>query len=302
MRLQFVLSEMAIGLRRNLSMTVSVVLVTMVSLVFFGFGLLSSMQVNAMKDFWYGKVEVWIALCPSRSAEPSCATGEITQAQKNELATQLQSLEPLVQKVYFESKQEAYDHFVEQFKDSAIRDSVKPDQMQESYRIKLSDPKKYDVVASAFEGAPGVEKVIDQRKLLGTLFTALNRMSLSAWGFAVAMTLSAVLLVATTARLSAFNRRREIGIMRLVGASNLLIQLPFLLEAVLATVLGAGLAVGILFSFVHFAVQGWLAQKLQFIPFVTGADVVAITPLVVGVGLVIAVLASFFTMRRYLKV
>ncbi|GAB3593261.1 permease-like cell division protein FtsX [Angustibacter peucedani] len=302
MRLQFVLSEMAIGLRRNLSMTVSVVLVTMVSLVFFGFGLLSSMQVNAMKDFWYGKVEVWIALCPSRSAEPSCATGEVTQAQKNELATQLDSLKPLVKTVYFESKQEAYDHFVEQFKDSAIRDSVKPDQMQESYRVKLSDPKKYDVVASAFEGAPGVEKVIDQRKLLGTLFTALNRMSLSAWGFAIAMTLSAVLLVATTVRLSAFNRRREIGIMRLVGASNLLIQLPFLLEAVLATVLGAGLAVGILFSFVHFAVQGWLAEKLQFIPFVTGADVLAITPLVGGVGLVIALLASFFTMRRYLKV
>ena len=116
MRLQFVLSEMAIGLRRNLSMTVSVVLVTMVSLVFFGFGLLSSMQVKAMQDFWYGKVEVWIALCPSRSAEPSCAAGEVTQAQKNELATQLESLKPLVKTVYFESKQEAYDHFVEQFK------------------------------------------------------------------------------------------------------------------------------------------------------------------------------------------
>ena len=302
MRLQFVLSEMAIGLRRNLSMTVSVVLVTMVSLVFFGFGLLSSMQVNAMKDFWYGKVEVWIALCPARSAEPSCAGGEVTQAQKDALAQQLESLKPLVKTVYFESKQEAYDHFVQQFKDSAIRDSVKPDQMQESYRVKLSDPKKYDVVASAFEGAPGVEKVIDQRKLLGTLFTALNRMSLAAWGFAVAMTLSAVLLVATTVRLSAFNRRREIGIMRLVGASNLLIQLPFLLEAVLATVLGAALAVGILYGFVHFAVQGWLAQKLQFIPFVTGADVASITPLVGGVGLVIAVLASFFTMRRYLRV
>lgn len=302
MRLQFVLSEMAIGLRRNLSMTVSVVLVTMVSLVFFGFGLLSSMQVNAMKDFWYGKVEVWVALCPARSAEPSCATGEVTQAQKDELSRQLESLKPLVKTVYFESKQEAYDHFVQQFKDSAIRDSVKPDQMQESYRVKLSDPKKYDVVASAFQGAPGVEKVIDQRKLLGTLFTALNRMSLAAWGFAVAMTLSAVLLVATTVRLSAFNRRREIGIMRLVGASNLLIQLPFLLEAVLATVIGAGLAVGILFSFVHFAVQGWLAQKLQFIPFVTASDVASVTPLVGGVGLVIAVLASFFTMRRYLRV
>lgn len=302
MRLQFVLSEMAIGLRRNLSMTVSVILVAMVSLVFLGVGLLSSMQVGAMKDFWYGKVEVWIALCPARSAEPSCATGEVTQAQKNELAAQLDSLKPLVKTVYFESKQDAYNNFVEQFKDSAIRDSVKPEQMQESYRVKLSDPKKYDVVASAFQGAPGVEKVIDQRKLLGTLFSALNWMSWIAWGFAVASTLAAVLLVATTVRLSAFSRRREIGIMRLVGASNLLIQLPFLLEAILAMVIGAGLAVGLLFAFSHFVVQGWLAQKLQFIPFITSMDVLTITPIVVGAGLVIAVLSSFATMRRYLKV
>src|SRR3954447_7930724 len=292
MRLQFVISEMGIGLRRNLSMTVSLVLVTMVSLVFFGFGLLSSMQVNEMKDFWYGKVEVWIALCPARSLEPSCASGEVTQAQKDEMSQQLDSLKPLVKTVYFESKQEAYDHFVQQFKDSAIKDSVKPDQMQESFRVKLSDPKKYDVVASAFEGAPGVERVIDQRKLLSTLFYALNRMSLSAWGFAVAMTLSAVLLVATTVRLSAFNRRREIGIMRLVGASNLLIQLPFLLEAMLATLIGTALAVGVLYLFLDLAVQGWLAEKLQFIPFLATGDLLTIVPLVVGVGLLISVLAS----------
>ena len=302
MRLQFVLSEMAIGLRRNLSMTVSVVLVTIVSLVFFGFGLLSSMQVNAMKDFWYGKVEVWIALCPARSAEPSCASGEVTQAQKDALAQQLDSLKPLVKTVYFESKQEAYDHFVQQFKDSAIRDSVKPDQMQESYRVKLSDPKKYDVVASAFEGAPGVEKVIDQRKLLGTLFTALNRMSLAAWGFAFAMTLSAVLLVATTVRLSAFNRRREIGIMRLVGASNLLIQLPFVLEAVLATLVGAVIAIGLLWAGVEFGITGFLARLLPFFRFITTSDVLAITPVLLGTGLAMAVVASFFTLRRYLRV
>ena len=302
MRLQFVLSEMVIGLRRNLSMTVSLVLVTMVSLVFFGFGLLSSMQVNEMKDFWYGKVEVWIALCPARSLEPSCATGEVTQAQKDQLSAQLDSLKPLVKTVYFESKDEAYNHFVQQFKDSAIKDSVKPDQMQESFRVKLSDPKKYDVVASAFEGAPGVERVIDQRKLLSTLFYALNRITIGAWIFAGAMTLSAILLVATTVRLSAFNRRREIGIMRLVGASNLFIQLPFLLEAILATVLGSVIAIGTLWALTHFAVQGWLAQKMQFIPFVTGADVLTIAPIVAGIGLVIAVLTSFLTMRRYLKV
>jgi cell division transport system permease protein len=302
MRPRFVLSEMATGLRRNLSMTVSLVLVTMVSFTFLGLGLMSSMQSSAIKSFWYGKVEVWVSLCPARSDIASCAEGEATAAQKAELSRQLASLRPLVQKVYFESKHEAYQHFVEQFKDSAIRDTVKPEQMQESFRVKLSDPEKYDVVASAFEGAPGVERVIDQRKLLSTLFTFLNWMSLAGWAFAAATTLAAILLVATTVRLSAFNRRREIGIMRLVGASNLLIQLPFVLEAILATLVGGLLAGGVLFAFADLFLQGWLSPKLKFIPFVTGGDVLAVTPVLLGVALLVSVVTSLLTMRRYLRV
>ena len=302
MRLQFVLSEMAIGLRRNLSMTVSVVLVTMVSLFFFGFGLLSNAQVDAMKDDWYGKIEVSIFLCPQNSEEANCATGEATQAQKDELQTQLNSLRPLVQRVYFESKQQAYDRFTKQFKNSVISQSVKPEQMPESFRVKLSDPRKYAVVASAFEGAPGVESVLDQRKLLQNLFSVLNGLTLASGGFAAAMTVSALLLVATTVRLSAFSRRREIGIMRLVGASRWLIQLPFVLEAVLATVLGAAIAVGVLLAGVHFGLTGFLARKLLFIRFIGTADVLRVAPWLLLTGLAISVVASIATMRRYVRI
>jgi cell division transport system permease protein len=302
MRPQFVLSEMVGGLRRNLSMTVSLVLVTMVSFTFLGLGLLSYMQSSDIKSFWYGKVEVWISLCPVRSEVASCGEGEVTEAQKAELNRQLESLRPLVEKVYFESKEEAYQHFGEQFKDSAIRDTVTADQMQESFRVKLSDPEKYDVVASAFQGAPGVERVIDQRKLLGTLFTFLNLMTLAGIAFAGATTLAAGLLVATTVRLSVFNRRREIGIMRLVGASNMFIQLPFILEAILATMLGALLASGLLFGFTHFFLQGWLSPKMQFIPFVAVRDVLVVAPALLAVALLVSVLTSFLTMRRYLRI
>ncbi len=299
---QFVFSEMLIGLRRNLSMTISLVLVTMVSFTFLGLGLLSSLQSSAIKSFWYGKVEVWISLCPARSEVASCSQGEVTQAQKAELQQQLESLKPLVDKVYFETKDEAYRHFVEQFKDSAIRDTVKPEQMPESFRVKLSQPEKYDVVASAFQGAPGVERVIDQRKLLATLFTFLNWMSLAGWAFAGATTIAAVLLVATAVRLSAFNRRREIGIMRLVGASNLFIQLPFILEAILATLAGAILSVGMLYAFARFFLQNWLSPKLKFIPFVGGSEVATIAPVLLGVALIVAITTSFITMRRYMRV
>ena len=302
MRLQFVLSEMGIGLRRNLSMTISVVLVTMVSLFFFGFGLLSSAQVSTMKDYWYDRVEVSIFMCGQASEVPNCADGEVTQAQRTELETQLNSLKPLVQTVYYESKQESFQRFKEQFKNSAILDNLKVDQMPESFRVKLSDPQKYAVIASAFQGAPGVEQVLDQRALLGNLFKVLNVLTWVARGFAIVMTVSAVLLVATTVRLSAFSRRRETGIMRLVGASNLLIQLPFVLEAVLATIVGAIIATGLLWAGVHFGVTGFLSPLLPFFRFITTGDVVAVAPLLFATGLAMAIFASFFTLRRYLRV
>lgn len=302
MRLQFVLSEMGIGLRRNLSMTISVVLVTMVSLFFFGFGLLSSAQVTTMKDYWYGRVEVSIFLCGQTSEVANCAEGEVTKAQRAELETQLSSLKPLVQTVYYESKKEAFQHFTQQVKDHAILDNLKVDQMPESFRVKLSDPQKYPVIASAFQGAPGVEQVKDQRALLDNLFKVLNVLTWVARGFAAVMTISALLLVVTTVRLSAFSRRRETGIMRLVGASNLLIQLPFVLEAVLATIVGAAIATGLLWAGVHFGVTGFLSPLLPFFRFITTADVVSVAPVLFGTGLAMAVLASFFTLRRYLRV
>lgn len=302
MRLQFVLSEMGIGLRRNLSMTISVILVTMVSLFFFGFGLLSSAQVSTMKDYWYDRVEVSIFLCGEASEVANCADGEVTQAQRAELEDQLNSLKPLVQTVYYESKQESFQRFKEQFKNSAILDNLKVEQMPESFRVKLSDPQKYAVIASAFQGAPGVEQVLDQRALLGNLFKVLNVLTWVARGFAIVMTVSAVLLVATTVRLSAFSRRRETGIMRLVGASNLLIQLPFVLEAVLATVVGAAIATGLLYAGVHFGVTGFLSPLLPFFRFITTSDVLAVAPVLFATGLAMAVVASFFTLRRYLRV
>jgi cell division transport system permease protein len=204
--------------------------------------------------------------------------------------------------VYYESKQESFKRFKEQFKNSAILDNLKVDQMPESFRVKLSDPTKYAVIASAFQGAPGVEQVLDQRALLGNLFKVLNVLTWVARGFAIVMTVSAVLLVATTVRLSAFSRRRETGIMRLVGASNLLIQLPFVLEAVLATVVGAAIATGLLWAGVHFGVTGFLSPLLPFFRFITTSDVVTVAPLLFATGLVMAIVASFVTLRRYLRV
>jgi cell division transport system permease protein len=304
MRLQFVLSEIAIGLRRNLTMTISVIMVTLVSLFLFGLGILSQKQVSTMKDYWYDRVQVSIFLCGKDSDTASCSAGEVSQSQKDQILTDLKSpqLAPYIERVFFESKQEAYDRFKQQFKDSVLSDNVTVDQMPESYRVRLKNPQQYAVVSQVFAARPGVESVEDQRKVLDQLFSLLNRLTFYSWVLALITLACSMLLVATTIRLTAFTRRRETGIMRLVGASNLFIQLPFILESVIAATVGAVLASGALVAVTHFEIQGRLSHTLKIFNYVGVSDALSVVPWMILVGVLIAGVSSFVTLLRYLKV
>jgi cell division transport system permease protein len=304
MRLQFILSEILVGLRRNLAMTVSVVLVTFVSLTFVGAGALLQMQIGTMKDYWYDRVQVSIFLCVADSEAPTCAEGEVSQAQRDSIVAALESgpLAPYVEKYFYESKAEAFERFKEQFEDTAIADNVTEDQMPESYRVRLKNPEEYQVVAEYFTGFPGVEEVQDQRRLLDRFFAVLNVFTLVSVVFAAVMIVAAALLIATTIRLSAFSRRRETGIMRLVGASKLLIQMPFLLEGVLAATIGAGLATAGLWAALHYGVEGWLTQTLPLFSYIGTSEVLVVAPFLFAAGIVLAGVSSILTLGRYLKV
>jgi len=299
-RAQFVLSELWVALRRNLSMSISVALVTMVSVLFLGLGVLAQRQVDTMKDYWYDRVQVSIFLCTAKSDLPNCATGSVTQSQRKDIRTQLDAMRPLVKNVYPESQQQAYTRLKEQYKDSATYREITPAQMPESFRVQLSDPTKYDVITSAFIGAPGVGDVQDQRRILDPLFNVLRGLSFGALALASLMVLCSILLVATTIRQTAFSRRRETGIMRLVGASAFNIQLPFILETLIATVVGTALAIGFLWAAVRYGV-GYLGRQLP-INFISTADVWLITPWLVLAVACMAILTAWLTLRRYLKV
>ncbi len=234
MRAQFVLSEIGIGLRRNLTMTIAVVVTVAISLALFGSGLLIRAQVEAMKDFWYDKVEVSVYLCGESSQAPTCGGAAVTQQQRDEIQADLEAM-PEVDTVFYESQEQAYAQFREQFEDSPdLVENVTAEALPESFRVKLEDPTQFAVVASAFAERPGVEEVQDQKALLEGFFNVLNKLQLIALIIAGVQVVAAVLLISNTIRVAAFSRRRETGIMRLVGASNLYIQLPFLLEGVLA--------------------------------------------------------------------
>jgi cell division transport system permease protein len=304
MRLQFILGEIAIGLRRNIAMAVSVVLVTLVSQFLLGLGFLAQRQVETMKDYWYDRVQVSIFLCGKDSEEASCSGGEVTQAQKDQVMADLKSpqLAGYVDKVYYESKQEAYQRFMEQFKDSVLSENVTVDQMPESYRVRLKNPEQYQVVSQVFDGRPGVESVQDQNEVLDPLFSLLNRLKYYSWLLAALTLMCSVLLVATTIRLTAFTRRRETGIMRLVGASNFFIQLPFILESMIAAAVGATLASLGLVSLTRFEIQGRLSQSLRFVNYVDTGDAWAIVPWLFLIGLLIAGVSAFAALLKYLKV
>jgi cell division transport system permease protein len=304
MRLQFILDEIMIGLRRNIVMAVSVVLVTVVSLFLLGLGFLAQKQVDTMKDYWYDKVQVSIFLCNAEDDSPSCADGAVTKAQKDQIKANLASpqLAGYVKTVYYESKQEAYNRFKKQFKDSPLSTNVTVEQMPESFRVQLKDPEQYDVVSSVFQDLGGVQSVEDQNKILDRLFALLNRMKYYSWLLAGFTLICSILLVATTIRLTAFTRRRETGIMRLVGASNFFIQLPFILESMIAAAVGATLASIALISLTHFEIQGRLSKSIRFVNIVSTGDALLIVPWLFLIGLTIAGVSAFVALLRYLKV
>jgi cell division transport system permease protein len=273
-----------------------------ISLALFGSGLLIRAQVDAMKDYWYDKVEVSVYLCGEASQSRNCGGSAVTAKQRAELEADLKAM-PEVQTVFYESQAEAYKQFREQFKDSPdLVENVTEEALPESFRVKLKDPTQFAVVAAAFESRPGVEEVQDQKKLLEGFFNVLNKLQLIALIIAGVQVVAAVLLISNTIRVAAYSRRRETGIMRLVGASNLYIQLPFLLEGVLAGLVGAGFAAAALVAVKVVLVDGQLRPNFPVIAFVGWGDVLAIMPWLFLTGVVLAGLASFVTLRRHLRV
>lgn len=305
MRLRRMLSEAGKGLARNLSMTVSVVLVTFVSLLFVGASALLQQQISVMKGEWYDKVEVSVFMCPALSATPRCAHGEATQEQLDAIEALLRSetLKPYVESYQMESKAEAYKNFMKAYGEHKIGRNATEDMMPVSFRIKLVDVEKYQVVAEQFSGRDGVDRVVDMRETLEPLVVVINRASWITAGLAVLMAVAAVLLISTTIRLSALSRAKEVRIMRMVGASNLFVQMPFVLEGAIAALVGAAGAVAALWLGVHYVVDRWLADSISFTTaFISATDVLRLAPWLLLAALALATLSSAVSLSKYTKV
>ena len=293
MRAQFVVSEVGIGLRRNLTLTIAAIITTAVSLALLGGGLLVRQQVNKLNSYYYGKLEVAVFL-----------KANVTQDQRDQILQTLKA-DPAVKTETYESQQEAYDKFkAENSDDKDLINNIGPSALPESFRVQLKDPTKYDEARDRYSALSGVDSVYDYRQILDPIFKIFDGIKRVAYIIAAIQVAAAALLIYNTVRVSAFGRRRETGIMRLVGASSFSIQLPFLVEGAVAGLLGGGLACAALAGAKVYVVDGILSKRVSvnILPPLAWSDVYGAMPVLLILGVGISVLASFVTLRRFLRV
>jgi cell division transport system permease protein len=291
MRAKYVLSEVLVGLWRNVTMTVAMIITMAVSLTMVGSSALMYRQVNQMKDFYYAKLEVAIFLA-----------GDISPEQRSQLEESIKT-DPLVANYLYESKEKAYENFKKIYSDAPdLLEVVKADQLPESFRVKLKNPEQYDQIYAKYNGSEGIDVIVDQRKLLNRIFNILGSVQTMALIGAVFMALAALLLVGNTIQVAAYSKRREVAVMKLVGASNWFIQAPFVLEAVVAGLAGSLLAFLLIVLGKIFVIDGSLSSLTELLTPVTWGNVLLTLPLMAAVGGGISAVTAWVTLRFYLRV
>ena len=301
MRSNFVFQEIWVGLRRNLTMTMALVVVVAISLSLLGTGLLFVKQVDRTRTYWQSQVEISVYLCYKGDITPSCH-GAITPAQLTSIEATLNSMSQ-VEHVSYVSQAEAYTLFKSAMSnEQSLVSTVTASELPPSLEIKLRNPgADYQIVSSAVQGRAGVDSIIDEMTILEKFYNLLNGLRNGVVVVALILVVAAVLLVANTIRLSAFNRRRETGIMRLVGASNFYIQLPFLLEGVIAGLFGWVIAAALLVGVKSLLLNN-LQQYFSYNVGLSMGDLIEVIVLAMVIGVALCGVTALVTLRRYLRV
>lgn len=291
LRVDYFVGEAFASLKRNLLMTLAAISTVAVSLFLLGGVMVFGQIIERTVRSWESLIEVDVFL-----------RDEITPEQSKALEEQIQAM-PEVKGVGYISKADAFNEFKEMYPDSpAIVENVEADALPASYRIELHDPKTAEAVSSRVEGQPGVDEVKfggDEVKKLLEINNLLRRMSLV---FVVVLLGAAVLLIANTIRLAIYARRREIAIMKLVGATNWFVRVPFIFEGMVEGILGAVVA-GAIIAAGKFFLLDQLQQQILFLPLTIGVESVArILGVLVVVGMGVGAIGSGLALRRFLEV
>lgn len=296
MRAKYVLSEVAVGLWRNISMTIAMIITMAVSLTMLGAGLLMYLQVQSMEDFYQSRVQIILYLDKDID-DKSEEKAQIEEALKSESSVVPGSVE-------FKTKEQAWRDFQQLFADTPdLVETVDKDRLPASFGVKLNDMEADSSgFESKFEKVEGVERVLNQRDSLDPVFTLLNGVQKLALIVALVQGIAALLLVANTIQVAAYSKRREVSIMKLVGASNWFVQAPFVLEAVFAGLLGAILAFLALVAAKIFLVDGTFKPLFDIMTPLLWGKVIWMLPILAGIASVISAITGWVTLRFQVKV
>lgn len=321
MQLKYALSETKTGLRRNVTMTISLVVTIFISLTLVGLGLLLNAQANSAKETWGDKLQLTVLLCntPLKTANPAvpatlgdddnnCASGAVSPKQKG-VIEEAMAESPQVKEFTYRSKAEAYEIWKRIFDNTPRSDTersafetVTVETMPESYLVTLKDPTKFAGIKDSLSGIQGVDRIQDLRQVLKPIYFWMSVLKWGALGIAGFLLLAGVLQVSNSIRLAVFARRKEIGIMRLVGASNLYISLPFLMETLVAALIAIALSAGALAAVMQFAVYGWFRKNSQVMAWINWQDAITVGWMVAAIGVLLTAIPTLVMTRKYLKV
>lgn len=296
MRFGFLVNEVFTGLRRNVTMTVAMILTTAISIGLFGGGLLVVRLADHSRNIYLDRVETQVFLTNDVSANDPTCDADPCKA----LRAKIEARDD-VRSVRFLNRDDAYNDATRKF--PQYKDVASKDSFPASFIVKLDNPEQHKDFDAAMVGQPGVLNVLNQKELIDRLFAVLDGLSAAAFAVAVVQAIGAILLIANMVQVAAYTRRTEIGIMRMVGATRWYTQLPFLLEAVLAATIGVVIAiVGLIIvraAFLENALNQFYQANL--IARIDYADILYISPIMFGVGVLMAGLTGYVTLRLYVR-
>jgi cell division transport system permease protein len=299
MRASFVLSEVLTGLRRNVTMTIAMILTTSISLLMLGIGLVVVRMIDKTQEVYEDRVQVNVFLTNDISANDKDCQQDPCRTLRADLEK-----DPAVERVSYQNRDDAYKRFQEIFEaQPELVKLARPEALPASFSVKLYQPDRSDVIIQTFSGRAGVDSVTDQSKYLEGMFNSFNGGRDFTFVIALIQAVAALLLISNTVQMSAFTRRTEVGIMRLVGATRWYTQLPFLLEAVVAGVLGAFLGIALLVFVKSWFIDralGGLFESGVLRP-IEGMDILLVAPWLMLTAVGITAITGYVTLRLYVR-
>jgi cell division transport system permease protein len=296
MRANFVMSGIAAGIRRNAGMTIALILSTSIALAFVGASILANTEITRFKHTYEGKINVSIYLCAASSQTP--CTGQTTQAQTAALQSQL-TADPMVKSTSYVSERDQYNR-AKVYEGPSVAKFLTVGELPASFTVKLKNLKKdYTPFAAKYAAVAGVSQVNNQFKTIKTLLDVIDGARWFSVVIAVVVMIASVLLIANTIQVAAAQRQNETSIMRLVGASRWMTELPFMLEAVIATLVGALIAIGLIWVGKHYVLDGVFKIPVEngLIPNLGINDVLVAGGAGLITGIVLSAVTAFITLR-----